>query len=100
VSQPELTPEQVIEEIKKMKVSDLLLSTVTTLAQLGYAKLEEGTKDLEQARVAIDAIAALLPLIQDHVPAEIVRDLESVLANLQLAYVRASSEGSEGDAEG
>ena len=83
-----------------MKVSDLLLSTVTTLAQLGYAKLEEGTKDLEQARVAIDAIAALLPLIQDHVPAEIVRDLESVLANLQLAYVRASSVGSEGDAEG
>lgn len=100
MSQPELTPEQVIEEIKKMKVSDLLLSTVTTLAQLGYAKLEEGTKDLEQARVAIDAIAALLPLIQDHVPAEIVRDLESVLANLQLAYVRASSVGSEGDAEG
>jgi Domain of unknown function (DUF1844) len=99
VSQPELTPDQVIDEIKKMKVSDLLLSTVTTLAQLGYAKLEEGTKDLEQARIAIDAIAALLPLIQDHVPAEIVRDLESVLANLQLAYVSASSKGSAGDAE-
>jgi hypothetical protein len=98
VSQPELTPEEVIDRIKKMKVSDLLLSTVTTLAQLGYAKLEEGTRDLEQARIAIDAIAALLPLISGHVPAEIVRDLESVLANLQLAYVSANAQGSEGQA--
>jgi hypothetical protein len=90
VSQPDLTPEQIIEEIKKMKVSDLLLSTVTTLAQLAYAKLEEGTQDLVQARIAIDAMAALLPLIQDHVPDELTRDLGNVLANLQLAYAQAA----------
>jgi hypothetical protein len=91
VSQPDLTPEQIIEEIKKMKVSDLLLSTVTTLAQLAYAKLEEGTQDLVQARIAIDAMAALLPLIQGHVPDELTRDLGNVLANLQLAYAQASA---------
>lgn len=90
MSERELTPEQVIDEIKKMKVSDLLLSTITTLAQLGYAKLEEGTQDLVQARIAIDAMSTLLPLIEDHVPAEIVRDLRSVLANLQLAYAQAA----------
>jgi hypothetical protein len=92
VSEPELSPEQIIEQIKQMKVSDLLLSTVTTLAQLAYAKLEEGTQDLVQARIAIDAMATLLPLIEEHVPEEIVRDLRSVLANLQLAYATASSE--------
>jgi hypothetical protein len=90
VSQPELTPEQIIDEIKKMKVSDLLLSTVTTLAQLAYAKLEEGTRDLVQARIAIDAMTALLPLIEGHVPAELTRDLGNVLANLQLAYADAA----------
>jgi hypothetical protein len=92
VSEPELSPEQIIEQIKQMKVSDLLLSTVTTLAQLAYAKLEEGTQDLVQARIAIDAMATLLPLIEEHVPEEIVRDLRSVLANLQLAYATASSD--------
>jgi hypothetical protein len=90
VSEPELSPEQIIEQIKQMKVSDLLLSTVTTLAQLAYAKLEEGTQDLVQARIAIDAMATLLPLIEEHVPEEIVRDLRSVLANLQLAYAQAA----------
>jgi hypothetical protein len=90
MSERELTPEQVIDEIKKMKVSDLLLSTVTTLAQLGYAKLEEGTQDLVQARIAIDAMSTLLPLIEEHVPDEIVSDLRSVLANLQLAYAQAA----------
>jgi hypothetical protein len=92
VSEPELSPEQIIEQIKQMKVSDLLLSTVTTLAQLGYAKLEEGTQDLVQARIAIDGMATLLPLIEEHVPEEIVRDLRNVLANLQLAYATASSD--------
>jgi hypothetical protein len=92
VSEPELSPEQIIEQIKQMKVSDLLLSTVTTLAQLAYAKLEEGTQDLVQARIAIDAMATLLPLIEEHVPEEIVRDLRSVLANLQLAYATASTD--------
>jgi hypothetical protein len=92
VSEPELTPEQIIDQIKQMKVSDLLLSTVTTLAQLAYAKLDEGTRDLVQARIAIDAMATLLPLIEEHVPEEIVRDLRSVLANLQLAYAQASSD--------
>lgn len=90
MSQPELTPEQVIDEIKKMKVSDLLLSTITTLAQLAYAKIDEGTRDLVQARIAIDSIAALLPLIEEHVPAEFVRDFGNVLANLQLAYADAA----------
>ena len=40
MSEPELTPEQIVEQIKRIDVSDLVVSTVTTLAQLGYAKLE------------------------------------------------------------
>ena len=91
MSEPELSPEQLIDEIKKLKVSDLLLSTITTLAQLAYAKLEEQSRDLDQARMAIDAITALLPLIEGHVPAEVSRDLGKMCANLQLAYAQAAA---------
>ena len=36
----EITPEQLAEAIRRMRISELLLSTLSTLAQLGYAKLE------------------------------------------------------------
>ncbi len=88
--EPELTPEQLVAAIKRMKVSDLLLSTVTTLAQVGYAKPEEGTRDLEQAQLAIDVLDLLIPRLEPHVPGEITRDLRSMLTNLQLAYANAA----------
>ena len=90
MSEPELSPEQLLDEIRKLKVSDLLVSTITTLAQLAYAKLEEDSRDLEQARLAIDAVAGLLPLIEGQVPAELTRDLGKMCANLQLAYASAT----------
>ena len=74
-----------------MKVSDLLLSTVTTLAQIGYAKLEEGTRDLEQAQLAIDVLDLLIPKLEPHIPGEITRDLRTMLTNLQLSYAQAST---------
>ena len=91
MSEPELTPEQIVEQIKRIDVSDLVVSTVTTLAQLGYAKLEEGTRDLEQARLAIDSLRALVPQLEGHVSAEVTRDLGAMVANLQLAYADAAS---------
>lgn len=89
--EPELSAAQLVEEIKKLRVSDLVLSTVTTLAQLAYAKLEESSRDLEQARLAIDTIQALLPTLEGHLPAELVRDLGKMLADLKLAYAAAAS---------
>ena len=92
MSEPEeLSPEELVEQIKQLRVSDLLLSTITTLAQLGYAKLEESSRDLEQARVAIDAVGALLPLVEPHIPEELARDMRQMHANLQLAYAAAAN---------
>jgi hypothetical protein len=65
---------------------------VTTLAQLAYAKLEESSRDLEQARLAIDTVQVLLPKLQGHVPAELSRDLGRMLGDLQVAYAGAASE--------
>ncbi len=85
----EPTPEQLIDAVKQMKVSDLLLSTAATLAQLGFAKLDESTRDLEQARLAIEGMKALLDALEGAVPAEVLRDFHQVVANLQLAYASA-----------
>jgi hypothetical protein len=91
VAEDDLTPEQLFEQIKQIKIPDLLLSTISTLAQLGFAKLEEQSRDLEQARFAIEGIKALLPVVEGGIPDEIHRDLGQMLANLQLSFASAAS---------
>ena len=90
--QAEFTSEELLEHIRRMKVSDLLLSTISTVAQLGYAKLDPAGRDLEQAKLAIDALRALVPAIKDAVPADLARDLDQMVANMQLAYAKATAE--------
>jgi hypothetical protein len=85
------TAEQIVEELRKAKVSDLLLHTSTLLAQLAFGKLAPDVNDLDQARLAIDALAALEPLLE----AETRRDIQQVLTNLRLAYAEAAGSGSE-----
>jgi len=88
----ELTPEELLEHIRRMKVSDLLLSTITTVAQLGYAKLDPSGRDLPQAKLAIDSLRALVPVLEGSVPEAVLRDFTQVTANLQLAYAKAVEE--------
>ena len=98
----EPTPEELFEQIKRLKVSDVLLSTLPTLAQLAYAKLEPDLRDLEQVRLAIEGMRALVPVLEGAVPEEVLRDFRQVISNLQLAYASAASaaEGQEtGSAE-
>lgn len=97
-SPEEMTPEQLIEQIRRLNVSDVLLSSLSTIAQLGYAKLEPASRDLMQARLAIDALAALVPVLEGAVDEAIARDFRQVLANLQLAYTDATAGGEEGAA--
>ena len=86
----EPTPDELLEAVRNMKVADLLLSTAATLAQLGFAKLDESTRDLEQARLAIDGMKSLLGTLEGAAPDEVLRDFHQVVANLQLAYADAA----------
>jgi hypothetical protein len=86
----EITPEELLEQIRRLKVSDVLLSTLTTVAQLAYAKLEPASRDLEQARLAIESMRALTPVLEGSVPDDVLTSFRSVLSNLQLAFVQAS----------
>lgn len=61
------------------------------LASLGYHKLNPETRDLEQTRLAIEALKALGTVLEGVVPPELTRDFNQVVANLQLAYAGAVS---------
>ncbi len=92
----ELSQEELLEHIRQLKVSDILLSMLPTVAQLGYAKLEPEGRDLEQAKLAIESLRALTPLLAGTVPEEVVHDFEQATANLQLAYAKAVDEEGAG----
>jgi hypothetical protein len=81
---------QLEEELKKLKVADLLVQTLYTVSSLGYRRLSEEDRDLEQARLAIESLRVLLPVLEGSVNDELVRDFKQVTANLQLAYAEAA----------
>lgn len=93
-------------EIKKIRVEDVLLEHVVTLVNLGMRRtgLQPGTeeeRDVEQVRVAIDGIRALIPLLERTAP-EQIGPIRDALSQLQLAFVRiggsqpAAAAGEEG----
>jgi hypothetical protein len=88
VGEDEVTAETFAEQIRQLKIEDIVLSTMSTLGQLAYAKLD--AKDLDQARLAIDAISALLPTVEERVDAQALRDFKQLLANVQLAFASAA----------
>ncbi len=81
--------EQLEAELKKLKISDVLVQTVLTVSSLGYRRLGEEDRDLDQARLAIESLRALVPVLKGAVPDEVSRDFEQLVANMQLAYARA-----------
>ncbi|HEY8725671.1 MAG TPA: hypothetical protein VIL91_03110 [Gaiellaceae bacterium] len=83
---------QLEEELKTLKVSDLLVQTLYTVSSLGYRRLSDQDRDLDQARLAIEALRALLPVLDGFASEELVRDFKQVTANLQLAYAEAAKD--------
>jgi len=86
-SNAEPSAEQLVEELQKVKVGDLLVHTSSMLASLAYGKLAPETRDLADAQLAIEALRALLPLLPDGQRPSI----QQVVSNLQLAYADAAS---------
>jgi predicted nucleic acid-binding protein len=82
--------QQVEEELKRLKVADLVVPLLYTISSLGYHKLSEQDRDLEQAKLAIETLRALIPVLEGAVGEDVLRDFRQVTANLQLAYADAS----------
>ena len=91
-------------EIKKIRVEQILLEHVVTLVNLGMRRtgLAPGTddeRDLEQVRLAIESIRALLPLIEQSSPQQ-VEPIREALSQLQLAFVKLGGSPGSGGASG
>ena len=97
MAEQEPTAEQIAEQIRALKISDLVLSTVSTLGQLTYVKIDAA--ELDEARLAIDTIAALLPLLEGRADTQLLRDYGQLLANVRLAYAAAASKPTQPEAE-
>ena len=76
----EIDVEALQAQLAAFSVEQFLVSAASTIASLAYAKLER--RDFEEARKAIDALAALVP----HLEGELADDLALALTRLQLAY--------------
>jgi ABC-type Fe3+ transport system substrate-binding protein len=77
--------EDLLAELRKTRVEELVVHSASLFASLAYGKLSEEARDLDQARLAIEALKALVALL----PEEQRRDLQQVVSNLQLAYADA-----------
>jgi hypothetical protein len=85
------------EQMKRVRVEDLVVQTIVSLLNLGGRKsgLAPGTedeKDMEQVRQAVEATRALLPLVEDALGAD-AKQLRDVLSQLQMAYARETPAG-------
>src|ERR671915_1511540 len=80
------------EQIKKVRVQDLLLESVASILNLSARRIgKEDERDLEQARVGIEAVRSVLDLI-DAGPREQVRE---ALSQVQMLYAREVQGGGE-----
>jgi hypothetical protein len=84
------------EELRKLRVQDVLLQSVVSLINLTSRRIaKEDERDLEQARTGIEAVRALVELL-DPEPAEQVRN---ALSELQVAYAKQAEEPPAGEPE-
>jgi hypothetical protein len=82
-------------ELSRLTTTDMIAQTAVSLLNLGARRLsppsEDPTRpserDLEQARDAIDAVRALLDILERRIPQEL-RPLREALSRLQMAYAQ------------
>lgn len=101
MSEPEPTEEEIAralaEEMRKLKIEDVLIQTLITISSIGYRRLgltpdTKDDRDLPQAQLAIDTMRVLTPVLEKVIPAELLREFNQSIASLQLAYAKAAAE--------
>src|SRR3954462_11859321 len=80
------------EQLKRLRVEDVLVQTLVTFVNLGARRLgltgEPESRDLDQAKLAIEGAPALMPLV----PAEELGPICTPLSQRQRAFGRESQE--------
>jgi hypothetical protein len=86
------------EQIKQLRVEDVIVQTLVSLVNLGgrragFVPGAEDERDLEQVRLSIEGVRALLPLVEEALGSE-ANTIRQAISQLQMMYARAS--GAEG----
>jgi hypothetical protein len=98
--QPEMSEEearaQLEEEIRKVRVEDVVLQSVVSILNLSARRIaKDDERDLEQAKIGIDAGRALVDLVKPDAQPQ----LRQAISELQVLYAKHAGEGpaDEGD---
>jgi hypothetical protein len=92
------TEEELREALDRIGVADILLNALSATASIGFRRVSAEARDLNEAKLAIESLRALEPVLREGgVDEAVVRDLEQARTNLQLAYAKAVSEQAADD---
>ena len=92
----QVSEEELLAELEKITVDDVILQTTVTLVNLAGRRLASEDRDIEQARRGIDAARVLLPFC----PEEAVTPIKEALSQLQMMFVRESQDPAGGPEAG
>ena len=84
------------EALERITVADVVLDMTISLSSLAYQRMgippdvNAKFRDMEQARLAIDCVDALVAALTERVPPEVLEPLRGTLDNLKLNFVKES----------
>ena len=82
------------EQIRNLRVQDLMVESVVSVLNLTARRIaKEDERDLDQARVGIDAVRAWVDLLPD----EAATQIRNALSELQMLYAAAVEGGGTGE---
>jgi hypothetical protein len=87
---------QLEEEIRRVRVEDVVLQSTVSILNLSARRIaKDDERDLDQAKVGIDAARALVDLVKPDAQAQ----LRQAISELQLLYAKHAGEGGVEEAE-
>ena len=82
------------EQLRRVRVQDLIVDSVASIVNLTARRIaKEDERDLEQAKVGIEAVRSLVELIEG----DVAEQVKTALSELQLLYARAAKGEPLGD---
>jgi hypothetical protein len=88
---------QLEDEIRRVRVEDVILQSVVSILNLSARRIaKDDERDLEQAKIGIDAGRALVDLVKP----EAQPQLRQAISELQVLYAKYTEEGPAGEGDG
>lgn len=86
------------EELRKVRVEQVVVESALSILNIAIMRAglmpgTEGEKDLQQVRIGIEAVRALVPQVEQLAGPEQTRPIRDALSQLQMVYVQGTGGG-------